>query len=205
MSAPFLVSSPLCLDGCTAHGAAVPLLTFCLDLSSRRNCIRGGKKVPLCWIVTGTSALFDNTTRRRQRRKSVALELNKYLSHWKALALFSKYVQTAGSWGQKGAKLSCLGLVLLEERWWSCVLLVPPVLHGVSATVPASDTEPESASRPCSGRLFPLLSLDVATFPPLPGEYQQQGCSLSYPRCFFYIKRLIDKSVVQFDREETPV
>lgn len=135
VSAPFLVSSPLWLDGCTVHDAAVPLLTFCLDPSSRRNCIRGGGKVPSCWNVTGTSALFDNMTRRRQRRKSLALELNKYLSHWKALALFSKYVQTAGSWGQKGAKVSCLGLFLFEKRWWSCVLLVPPVLHGVSAIV----------------------------------------------------------------------
>ena len=89
----------------------------------------------------------DNMKQQQQQQKSLALELNKYLSHWKALGLFSKYVhQNAGSWGRRASGCCCCWLALfgfrvlqeaflrarvswfgfgvlvfffLEERWWS--------------------------------------------------------------------------------------
>lgn len=57
--------------------------------------------------------------RRQKKKKSLALELNKYLSHWKALGLFSKYVQqNAGWWGCRASGcrlLVLLGFEVLQE------------------------------------------------------------------------------------------
>lgn len=59
---------------------------------------------------------------QQQQKLSLALELNKYLSHWKALGLFSKYVhQNAGSWGRRASGccflLMLFGFEVLQEAF----------------------------------------------------------------------------------------
>lgn len=66
-----------------------------------------------CWNVTGTSALFDNMNQPEQENKSLVLELNKYLSHWKALGLFSQHVQRSTG----GRCSSSRGAEVLQEAF----------------------------------------------------------------------------------------
>lgn len=53
--------------------------------------------------------------KQQQQQKSLALELNKYLSHWKALGLFSKYVhQNAGG---AGPQAHAFGVWSMQEAF----------------------------------------------------------------------------------------